>query len=79
MTGEITTYLFARPTFVSGMARVLDMFGVLNMYNFSSTPTQADYRAIKSDWLAVGVDIHDAIVTFEAQHGKPQETTKARP
>lgn len=50
-------YLFARPSFFSGMARVLDLGGTLNEYNYSSDTGQADYYALHSDWKAVGADL----------------------
>jgi hypothetical protein len=66
-------FLFARPTFWSGMARVLDLSGSLNEYNYTSTPKVADFCAISSDWKAVGSDILNAMVTYEdeiADHGE---------
>ncbi|MGB8261571.1 MAG: hypothetical protein WCE75_14515 [Terracidiphilus sp.] len=53
--------LFARPSFVSGAARVLDLGGVFDVYNVSKTPQEADERAIESDWRAIGGDLHDAM------------------
>jgi len=55
--------LFARPSFISGFARVLDIGGTFNAYNQSATPEEADRRAIQSDWLAVGQDMWRAIET----------------
>lgn len=56
-----TDFLFAQPTFASGMARSLDLWGILDDYNVSDTPTDADEKAIAADWLVVGQDISDAI------------------
>lgn len=56
-----TDFLFAQPSFVSGMARTLDLFGVLDEYNYSSNPSEADAKAMASDWLIVGQDILDVI------------------
>ena len=36
-------FLCARPSFVEGMARILDFGGNLDQYNQSITPAQADY------------------------------------
>jgi len=52
-----TDFLYARPSFVEGMSRVLDMSGTLNVYNESSTAAEADRRAIQSDWRAIGADM----------------------
>ena len=54
---SVTDYLFARPTFLSGVARVFDLGCQFDSYNVSPDPDEADARAIFSDWLAVGKDI----------------------
>jgi len=58
-------FLFATPSFIYGAARVLDLFGVYDAYNSSSTACEADYRAIWSDWSMVGQDIYSAMKQFE--------------
>jgi hypothetical protein len=58
-------FLFERPSFWSGMARVLDLGGTLNEYNYSVSPRDADYYAIRSDWNVVGNDISEAMNKFE--------------
>lgn len=52
-----TDILFARSSFLSGVARVLDIFGTFDRYNVSRTPEEADARAIASDWQMVGYDL----------------------
>lgn len=59
-------FLFPRPSFVHGMARTLDMWGALNVYNVSRTPQEADARAMASDWHAVGDDLNTAISQAKA-------------
>jgi hypothetical protein len=54
-------YLFARPSFCEGVARVLDLGGTLQIYNESKTEEEADLKAIENDWLAVGLDMKEAI------------------
>ncbi len=54
-------FLFARPSFVSGLARLVDFGGVFDQYNVSKSPIEADVRASVSDWLSVGDDIQFAI------------------
>lgn len=49
--------LTARPSFVEGLARIVDIGGTLNEYNTSLSNTQADYLAIAADWQAVGYAI----------------------
>jgi hypothetical protein len=61
MTNTLSTYLFASPSFLGGMAHLLDFGGTLNQYNSSMTNEEADYLALMSDWLMVGSDIESAI------------------
>lgn len=61
-----TDFLFAQPSFLSGVARVLDLFGTFDEYNVSPTPAEADYRALRSDWAKVGQDLQAAMNDLEA-------------
>ncbi|MGL4608379.1 MAG: hypothetical protein ACRCYY_01660, partial [Trueperaceae bacterium] len=54
---ERTDLLYATPSFWSGAARVLDLFGVFDRYNQSQSPEEADAKAIASDWIMVGQDL----------------------
>lgn len=54
-------YLFARPSFIEGIARITDFGGALNAYNQSATPLEADERAMLEDWKAVGHDMRVAL------------------
>jgi hypothetical protein len=58
-------FLFAAPTFISGAARVLDLYGVFDKYNTSSSALEADSKAILSDWSMVGQDLFWAMHQFE--------------
>jgi hypothetical protein len=62
---SLTFYLFALPSFAEGYARVIDIGGNLNVYNYSSSPEEADYRALRCDWITVGQDIKGAIQIYE--------------
>jgi hypothetical protein len=53
-------FLFAKPSFASGAASTLDLWGQMAAYNTSETPAEADANAILSDWVIVGQDICDA-------------------
>lgn len=59
-----TDFLYARPSFLEGMARTLDFAGVLNEYNESMSAEQADYLAMRADWRAVGEDLRHAVEQF---------------
>jgi hypothetical protein len=53
-------FLFARPSFASGVASTLDLWGQMPGYNISETVEEADANAIFADWAVVGQDIFDA-------------------
>ena len=68
-----TDFLFARPSFIEGIASVLDLGATLIEYNESKTPEDADYIALKSDWGVIGNDIKNAIETFKDQHNDKEK------
>lgn len=53
----MSDYLFAQPSLLSGAARVFDLFGVFDEYNFIEDGDEADALAIYLDWRAVGEDL----------------------
>jgi hypothetical protein len=63
----MTDYLFARPSFLSGVASLVDLAGTRHKYNRWATPAEADAWAIYSDWLAVGNDLRAAMKTIAAE------------
>jgi hypothetical protein len=56
-----TGFLFADPSFASGAARSLDLWGQFDAYNESESGEEADAKAIAADWILVGEDIQAAI------------------
>jgi hypothetical protein len=54
-----TDFLFAQPSFLSGLARVFDLFSTFDEYNRSPNERIADARALYSDWKIVGWDLFD--------------------
>ena len=66
-------FLFARPTFLLGMAQTSDLWGHLVFYNQSATEALADARAMYSDWRVVGEDIVCAMVA-ERQHREQKDS-----
>lgn len=56
-----TDFLFVRPSFLNGMARVMDVFAELDDYNASNTPDEADATALLIDWQAVARDFEEAM------------------
>ena len=63
-----TARLFARPSFIEGYGRAIDLGATLNEYNQSKTEEEADTDAILSDWLAVGDSLNYAIEHFSQEH-----------
>lgn len=63
-------HLVTQPSFITGIARILDWSGDLSEYNSVLTPGTADYYAMLSDWQAVGDDLREAmrIIDGELQH-----------
>ncbi|GIK61087.1 MAG: hypothetical protein HND39_01330 [Ignavibacteriota bacterium] len=68
-----TFFLFSRPSFIEGIARILDLGSTLNEYNYSESEEEADARALASDWKAIGNDIKVAIDQLELQFPEEKE------
>ncbi|MFO7321116.1 MAG: hypothetical protein DIU68_005270 [Chloroflexota bacterium] len=62
--GDIKAHLFARPSFLSGVARLVDVLGTLNEYNSAPNGNLADFYATRADWKAVGDDMWEALRQF---------------
>ena len=62
--------LYATPSFIEGIARSIDIGDTLTEYNGSENGTLADIRALRSDWLAVGDDLRQAMMQFEQDNAK---------
>ena len=67
-----TDYLFATPSFLTGVARLLDLSGRSGVYNDSDDEALADARAIYSDWRMVGQDLAGAMTVVVREQAKPQ-------
>lgn len=59
--------LYKDPSFLQGMARTIDLFGVLNRYNQYNTTLHPDYEALKRDWEVIGLDLYDSIEAFRKE------------
>ena len=55
-------FLFARPSFLEGLARIGDFTKRLSEYNSMPTPAQADRIALAADWNATGNHIREAML-----------------
>ena len=56
-----TTFLFASPSLLSGIARLLDLGCHFDSYNESETGETADAMALYSDFRMVGQDLQKAM------------------
>ena len=65
--GSRTDYLYARPSFLEGMARLVDVGGTLSEYNDSPDGQIADAEAMWMDWAVVGQDMCHALEIYESQ------------
>ena len=59
-----TSYLYAIPSFLGGMAHTLDVGGTLQVYNENETPAEADTKALRNDWESVGNDLLDSMIEY---------------
>ena len=57
--------LFTSPSFGKGSARIVDLFGDLDGYNYKETEADADAEALRRDWNMVGLDIAQAIDAYD--------------
>jgi hypothetical protein len=64
---KVTDFLFARPSFFEGMGRIIDFGGTMTSFNRSSTPEEADSRAMYEDWRVVGNDLRAALARFKRE------------
>lgn len=68
---DTSEFLFARPSFWSGVARTLDLGGVFDDYNYSASAAEAEARAMRADWTAVGNDLRRAMLAERGEDSDP--------
>jgi hypothetical protein len=56
-----TDSLFPKRSFWSGLSSVFSVFGNPNKFNTSKSGSEADYKALKSDWEMIGKDIQNTM------------------
>src|SRR3990167_9742934 len=70
--------LFANQGFLSGMASLMDFWGLLPEYNRCNTGEQADFFATHYDWVKIGADIRAALIVIAAGCGSGERPRRAR-
>jgi len=63
-------FLFAVPSFMDGVARVVDLWGTLEIYNESLTDIEADKMAVRKDWEAIGEDLNKCLTDYHFEKSK---------
>ena len=58
-------FLFARPSSLSGVARILDFGGTFDQYNVSANDDEADAKAMYADFAAVGDAIRSSMAEVD--------------
>ncbi len=66
--GPYASFLFARPSFLEGVGRIVDFGNTLSQYNESQNGQQADALALYADWRAVGDSIRKATRKYGERH-----------
>ena len=67
----VTTFLFSTPSLLSGIARMLDIYGQLDSYNMSETAEMADAKALYSDFRIIGQDLRQSIEALTVAENDP--------
>lgn len=62
---KFTSFLYARPSFAEGVARLVDFGNTLQEYNTSLSDQQADFLAIAADWRVVSDDLRSVMSGFD--------------
>jgi hypothetical protein len=69
-------FLFARPSWLSGAARTLDLAGQFDEYNESPNEEIADRRALFVDWRIIGETLFDAVKAFGREQAPQSPSTE---
>jgi hypothetical protein len=58
---KLPTYLSAFPSFLTGVARLFDFWGLFSSQTIGKV---SDSKALSSDWRAIGYDVHKATRSY---------------
>lgn len=62
-----TDFLFAQAGFLIGAGSVFNLAGNYFPFEYSASGEQADTKALASDWNMVGLDLEQALLSYETQ------------
>ena len=68
----VTGFLFARPSWIEGLARLFDFGNTLQEYNVMPSGREADEMALRMDWHIVGAAMYDALEEAKAGSLRPE-------
>lgn len=61
-----TDFLFSTPNFFTGAGSVMNLAGNYYDFNTSENDLEADYFALKNDFIMIGQDLYEAIETLNS-------------
>jgi len=61
---KLPGYRSTLPSFLTGVARLFDFWGLFTAHDFDRNGKVTDSQALSSDWRAVGHDIHKAVRSY---------------
>lgn len=70
---KLTGFLYARPSLIEGISRLIDFGNTLQVYNSSLSPEQADFLALSSDWYVIGDDLKLAMDKYSYVRSRATE------
>jgi len=66
----VTNLLCPKPSFILGLATVLNIKGSFFDFNYSDSEEEADFNALKSDWAMVGQDLFNSMESVKKEMRK---------
>lgn len=71
-----TDFLFAMPSWLSGVARSLDLAALFDAYNVSASTDEADSRALRADWSVIGEMLRESMSVLISESTPPASAAK---
>lgn len=68
--GDLSMFLFSRPSLIGGICQIVDIGDTLNTYNASLSEQEADFIALSTDCRAIGADFQVAISAARRELGE---------